>query len=146
MLARLAAIGAIASLAATHHATAAHLPGCRATLTDTAGHRALCRRTGRAWALAHRPRFRMTPFEVCVANHESGAPEDAYNPAHINWRYDRDYEGAFNWTNETWLAEGGGRYAAHAYEASPEQQTLIFRAHANAQDWPNTVPACGGVP
>jgi hypothetical protein len=63
----------------------------------------------------------------------------------VNWGYvGNGYEGAYNWVNSTWLNMGGGRYAQHANEASPEQQTLIFRAHANSQDWPLTVPACGG--
>jgi hypothetical protein len=131
-------------VAAIASAEIGHLPGCHARIADTLGNRASCIRTGRAWAIRHRPQFHMTAFEVCVANHESGEPNDPYNPAHIDWRYSGDYEGAYNWTNETWLAQGGGRYAKHAYEATPEQQTLVFRAHANAQDWPNTVPACGG--
>jgi hypothetical protein len=81
---------------------------------------------------------------MCVANRESGEPGST-SFATIDWRYDaRGYEGAYNWVNSTWLAMGGGLYARHAYDASPEQQTLIFRAHANSHDWPETVPACGG--
>jgi hypothetical protein len=83
-------------------------------------------------------------LELCVANRESGEPgSTSYST--VNWRIvGEGYEGAYQWVNSTWLAMGGGRYAQHANEATPEQQTLIFRAHANAQDWPVTIPACGG--
>lgn len=38
---------------------------------------------------------------------------------------------------------GGGKYAGHAYDATPKEQTLIFRAHAfEPGQWPETVPAC----
>lgn len=61
----------------------------------------------------------------------------------INWRYnDGNYEGAYNFVNSTWLAMGGGRYAQHANDASPEDQTKVFLAHANPGDWPESVPAC----
>lgn len=61
----------------------------------------------------------------------------------IRWTYHNgEYEGGYNWVNETWLAEGGGKYAEHANEASPEDQTKVFRIHANAHDWPESVPAC----
>ncbi len=121
-----------------HHRDNSHNPGCQTARCD--------KRVGRRWWRQHHhtPAFHMTRFEICVANHESGAPEDPYNPAHINWRYRGDYEGAYNWVNSTWLAEGGGRYAQHAYDATPKQQVLIFRAHENPRDWPVTVPACGG--
>jgi hypothetical protein len=86
---------------------------------------------------------------LCVANHESGTgtvatPQNArFNT--INWRYsDGNYEGAYNFVNSTWLAMGGGRYAKHSNDATPEQQTKVFRAHANPHDWPESVPACGG--
>lgn len=111
--------------------------------------RCTTRRCGRLWAEHHRPRFVYTAFELCVANRESGSTGSTSFGA-IDWRYGapgdphKDYEGAFNWVNSTWLAMGGGRYAKHAYDATPEQQTRIFRAHANSRDWPLTVPACGG--
>jgi Transglycosylase-like domain len=117
----------------------AHAPGCRSARCD---HHAY-----RLW-LKHHP-FRFTAFELCVAGRESGAGEvvtraNARRYAHdIRWRYvGEDYEGAYNWVNSTWLAMGGARYAEHANEATPREQTLIFRAHANSQDWPVTVPAC----
>jgi Transglycosylase-like domain len=100
------------------------------------------------WGHKHHwhPPFRFSRFELCVANRESGDGQATPSTARyvtINWRYHGEgYEGAFNWVNSTWLAMGGGRYAQHAYDASPEQQTLVFRANANSQDWPQTVPAC----
>ena len=103
----------------------------------------VCEHVGRHYWRRTHPAFEYGSFELCVANRESGEPGSTRFDT-INWHYDGEYEGAYNWTNSTWLAQGGGRYAAHAYEASPEDQTLVFRAHANAADWPNTVPACGG--
>lgn len=92
----------------------------------------------------HHPRFRFRTFELCVANRESGSPGSTSFRT-INWRFDGEgYEGAYNWVHSTWLSMGGGRYAYHAYNATARQQTLIFRAHANSRDWPNTVPACSG--
>lgn len=79
-----------------------------------------------------------------MANRESGEP-GSYSFSTIRWNYvGEGYEGAYNWVNSTWLAEGGGRYAKHANEATPEQQTRVFMAHENPGDWPLTVPACGG--
>src|ERR1019366_606721 len=109
------------------------------------------KRVGIIWAKKHAPKKDqiITPFDLCVANHESGTGTVA-TPANsrfntIDRSYNAEgYEGAYNWVNSTWLAMGGGKYAEHAYDASPEDQTRIFNAHANAQDWPETVPACGG--
>lgn len=90
----------------------------------------------------HRPRFTFGSFELCVANRESGEPGSrSFNT--IRWGYvGEGYEGAYNFVNSTWLAMGGGRYAQHSNEATPEAQTIIFRANANSRDWPRTVPAC----
>lgn len=136
ILAALLSIAAVASPAPAHtphHFK--HHPECR-TLR-------CARHADRAWARRHRPNFIFGAFELCVANREAGEPGSTSFDT-INWRYSGDYEGAYNWVNGTWLSMGGGRFAAHAYEATPEQQTLIFRAHANSRDWPQTVPACGG--
>ena len=70
MLARFAVVGAVALVPAVHHATPRHLPGCRARLIDTHGHRALCRRTGRAWAIRHRP----TGEPVIASNYDDAEP------------------------------------------------------------------------
>lgn len=117
-------------------AARSHHPECRTARCRVAA--------DRAWARHHPPRFRFTAFELCVANRESGEPGSiSYNT--IRWDYvGEGYEGAYNWVNSTWLAMGGGKYAQHANEASPKDQTLIFRAHANPHDWPLTVPACYG--
>ena len=134
----------VAALALSPMATARtqHVPGCRKPVGYSARVASVCRHAGRHyWHRTHR--FQFGSFELCVANQEAGEPGST-SFATINWHYDADYEGAYNWVNSTWLAEGGGRYAPHAYEASPEAQTLIFRAHANSQDWPRSVPACGG--
>lgn len=110
-------------------------------------HRCTTIRCGRLWAKHHPPKFVFSPFSLCVANHESGTGTVAtqanarFNT--IDWHFDSEgYEGAYNWVNSTWLAMGGGKYAQHAYSASPEQQTRIFDAHANSTDWPESVPAC----
>jgi hypothetical protein len=107
--------------------------------------RACRRRVEGAWRKKHpRPAYRFPPFALCVANRESGEP-GSYSFNTIRWGYvGEGYEGAYNWVNSTWLAEGGGRFARHANEASPRQQTEVFMAHENSRDWPLTVPACGG--
>jgi hypothetical protein len=136
----LVVLAALTTLTTNEHKT--HLPGCREPKPYSAKAARACAQTGRAYWKRTHP-FTYTQFELCVANQEAGEPGST-SFSTINWHYDSGYEGAYNWTNETWLAQGGGRYAAHAYEASPQAQTLVFRAHANAHDWPNSVPACGG--
>lgn len=125
---------------ASGHQRTHHRPGCKSAICD--------HRVDVIWGRRHPPPFRFNQFELCVANRESGDGQATLSSARfvtIRWDYvGEGYEGAFNWVNSTWLAMGGGRYAQHANEASPKEQTLIFRAHANSQDWPLTVPACGG--
>lgn len=133
----LAAVSIATSHPHKHHIHRYHPknPGCHTLRCD--------RHVGRIWWEKHKPRFQFRPFELCVANREAGSP-GSYSYNTINWQYNGDYEGAYNWENSTWISMGGGQYAAHAYDATPEQQTLVFRAHANSKDWPQTVPACGG--
>ncbi len=84
----------------------------------------------------------MTPFEVCDANMESGAPEDPYNPSHINWRMEGGgYEGAFSWLPSTWERQRFRGYPSRAVDATPEQQVLTFRRWKNVQEWP-TMARC----
>jgi hypothetical protein len=84
----------------------------------------------------------MTPFEVCDANMESGAPEDPYNPSHIDWRMEEGgYEGAFSWLPSTWERQRFSGYPARAVDATPEQQTLVFRRYKNVGEWP-TMAKC----
>ena len=84
----------------------------------------------------------MTRFEICDANMESGAPKDPYNPAHINWQMDENgYEGAFSWLPSTWLRQRFAGYPSRAVDATPEQQTLVFRRFKNVGEWP-TMAKC----
>lgn len=56
------------------------------------------------------------------------------------------YEGAFQFLNSTWLRNGGGRYAAHAYDASPIQQVVtakITLRREGVDSWPNCGPEVG---
>jgi hypothetical protein len=89
-------------------------------------------------------RYRFPKFALCVANRESGEP-GSYRFDTIDWRYDAEgYEGAANWLNATWLAAGGGRYAQHAYAATPEQQVKVFMSYEPSHPgaWPQSVPPC----
>jgi hypothetical protein len=74
-------------------------------------------------------------FVRCVTMHESS----------MQWHIvDPPYSGGDQWTESTWLAAGGGRFASIAAQATPEQQMRVFEdyepAHPGA--WPVTVPAC----
>jgi hypothetical protein len=59
-----------------------------------------------------------------------------------NWAdTDGMFEGGLQFSNETWLAYGGGAYAQHAYEASRDQQIAIAEkvlraAGGRYTDWP----------
>ncbi len=73
----------------------------------------------------------------CIAEKESGG----------NWG-DRSggFEGGLQFLNSTWLSAGGGRYAQHAYDATPAQQVEVARswlAQTSWDQWPNTSRACG---
>lgn len=85
-------------------------------------------------------------FALCVANREAGNPGST-SAASVDWTIrDSPYEGGFQWLHATWLAQGGGRYAQRAVEATPAEQIAVFRA-AEPSDpgaWPQSVPACGG--
>ena len=59
-----------------------------------------------------------------------------------NWAISSgSYEGGLQFSNGTWLAFGGGAYAQHAYQASPEAQIAIAEkvlasAGGRFTDWP----------
>lgn len=53
-----------------------------------------------------------------------------------------EYEGGVQFLNSTWLSYGGGRYAQHAYDATPLEQVTIARKVLNA-DGPSQWPVCG---
>jgi hypothetical protein len=51
------------------------------------------------------------------------------------------FEGGIQFLNSTWHANGGGRYAQHAYQASADQQiavgaTLLARSGGRFTAWP----------
>lgn len=131
----LAMMAIAASLGHTAVATAHH-PGCKSARCD--------HHVDRLWAASHKPKFRMTSFEICDANQESGAPEDPYNPTHIDWKMEENgYEGAFSWLPSTWDKQSKSfhGYPDNAVEATPEQQTLVFRRYKNVGEWP-TMAKC----
>ncbi|HKS47861.1 MAG TPA: transglycosylase family protein [Amycolatopsis sp.] len=51
------------------------------------------------------------------------------------------FEGGVQFTNQTWLAYGGGQYAQHAYQASREQQIAIATKVQQGQGW-GAWPVC----
>jgi hypothetical protein len=46
------------------------------------------------------------------------------------------YEGAYSWLNSTWLRQRFHGYPSRAVEATPKQQTLVFRRYKNVGEWP----------
>lgn len=87
-------------------------------------------------------------FDLCVANNETGSP-GSVSFGTIHWNYTPSqneglYEGGYSWLNSTWLSQGGGRYAQHAYEASPKEQSIIFNRWSRLTPgaWPATIPPC----
>jgi hypothetical protein len=74
-------------------------------------------------------------FVQCVTEHESG----------LRWHIvDPPFSGGDQWTQSTWLAAGGGRFAPTAAEATPRQQIGVFLEYEPRDPgaWPVTVPAC----
>lgn len=73
---------------------------------------------------------------LCVHSHEAR-----------NWHETRGiFEGGMQFLNSTWLANGGGRYARHAYDATPHQQLdIAYRLwqRASWNPWPTTARICG---
>lgn len=56
------------------------------------------------------------------------------------------YEGGVQFLNSTWLRNGGGRYATHAYDATRAEQITIAKATACAEgvdSWPTCGPIVG---
>lgn len=118
-----------------HHAH--HHPGCNSAECD--------RRINAVYARLHKPKFHIGLFERCVFNRESGTGSHGpWTLSTIRWRFvGNGYEGAANWLHSTWVSMGGEKYAERAIEASPKEQTLIFRAHATEPgQWDETVPPC----
>ena len=51
------------------------------------------------------------------------------------------YEGAFSWLPSTWERQRFPGYPSRAVDATPRQQTLVFRRYKNAGEWP-TMAKC----
>jgi hypothetical protein len=86
----------------------------------------------------------ITRFDLCVANREKGEP-GSLDPRLIRWHeVGGGYYGAYSWLASTWTAEGGGRFAPLASEATPQQQSIIFDKWSRIDPgaWPNTIPPC----
>jgi peptidoglycan hydrolase-like protein with peptidoglycan-binding domain len=104
------------------------------------------RETDSAGGAAPAPAVGGSSFALCVANHEAGQ-SGSTSSATVNWTIKNSpYEGGFQWLNSTWIAQGGGRYAPRAAEATPAEQVAIFEAAVRTDPgaWPQSVPACGG--
>ena len=74
-------------------------------------------------------------FIRCVTMRESS----------MEWHIvDPPYSGGDQWTESTWLAAGGGRFATIAARATPQEQMLVFARYEPSHPgaWPVTVPAC----
>lgn len=51
------------------------------------------------------------------------------------WHLDGAFDGGLQFTEGTWLAYGGGSYAAHAYDATVAEQITVARRVLAAQGW-----------
>lgn len=121
------------------HAPKAHHRGCHSVRCD--------RRIDIIWARHHKPpapTVTISKFDLCVANRENGEPGST-DYSLIDWHADNDYEGAYSEEHVKW--EEGSRglgFPVHAYDATPEQQTVVFEKQVSVEPgaWPNTVPPC----
>jgi hypothetical protein len=85
------------------------------------------------WPIRHRPIW------LCIHPKESH-----------DWYYNgpSGFDGGLQFDPGTWLAAGGAIYAAHAYQATPDEQMsvaehLIYGMGALfSTQWPNTSPGC----
>ncbi len=80
-----------------------------------------------------------------MANRENGEPGTTTFST-IDWRADNEYEGAYSEEAAKWEAGRRGiSTKAAAYEASPQEQTEVFRRQVASDPgaWPNTGPPCG---
>ena len=46
------------------------------------------------------------------------------------------YEGAYSWLPATWQRQRFKGYPVRAVDATPKQQTLVFRRYKNVAEWP----------
>jgi resuscitation-promoting factor RpfB len=73
---------------------------------------------------------------MCVHSHEGTWTDDTGN----------GYYGGMQFSASSWLANGGGQYAALASEASPSEQLQVAYNYwrvAGWSPWPNTSAMCG---
>jgi hypothetical protein len=73
---------------------------------------------------------------LCVKSHEGAWTSNTGN----------GYTGGMQFDTATWLSNGGGRYAAEAYLATPNEQLRIAYRTWQARGWapwPNTSAMCG---
>ena len=102
-----------------------------------AKHRYLVVRTSSPWSAA------WYSGAICVHEHEGAWNSDTGN----------GYYGGMQFSESSWLANGGGKYAPYAYEASPHDQLLVAYHYWDAgvsgpgrgswAPWPNTARMCG---
>jgi hypothetical protein len=97
----------------------------------------------RHWAAAHKPKFSYSQLVLCVANRESGEPGSRSFDT-INWHADGAHKGGLQYDDGTWEEAGGRAYAAHANEATPEQQAKTFYHFYPGHEsrWEETAPFC----
>lgn len=75
-------------------------------------------------------------MEACEANRESGEP-GAYTIGTIDWRMESGgYEGAYSFLPSTWLSMRFPGMPPRAVEATPRQQTEVFRKYKSVAQWP----------
>lgn len=69
-------------------------------------------------------------------------PEIAQCESSGNWSDTAgSFEGGLQFSHQTWLAYGGGRFAGHAYDASEREQVTIAVAVQHGQGW-GAWPVC----
>lgn len=98
----------------------------------------------RVWIKQHpRPRFRFGVTELCEAGRESGAGSvvtraNARALAHdINWRMESGgYEAGYSWLPSTWRSMRFPGMPERAVDATPQQQTEVFRKYKSVSQWP----------
>jgi len=77
-----------------------------------------------------------------VANCETENP--ATTAADADWDSTKGmFEGGLQFLNSTWLANGGGKYAQHAYDASRSEQISIAEHALAGSTWQQQWPICG---
>ena len=56
---------------------------------------------------------------------------------YINWRMESGgYEGGYSWLPSTWQRQRFPKMPERAVDATPQQQTEVFRRFANVGEWP----------